>query len=204
MKTTCKARHCALVLFAATLLGVTVASAGDFYPSYLPAKVIGHVAVAGGVREMFLQVDGKRQYLYLKQPSKQGFLVVDITKASQPRVVNQVSAGTLTMVTSGLAIAESPENSASAGSSSAAEKSDDTVKGSRSAPTKIRVLDVSDPAHPQTAMTFNGVTSILQDPARKLIYIANEGGVWVLSHQRVLRRHECDSSDAMSPIPNCN
>ena len=108
------------------------------------------------------------------------------------------------MVTSGLAIAESPETSASAGSSSAAEKSDNTVKGSRFAPTKIRVLDVSDPAHPQTAMTFNGVTRILQDPARKLIYIANEGGVWVLSHQRVLRRHECDSSDAMSPIPNCN
>jgi hypothetical protein len=204
MKTTCKARYCVLVLFAATLLGVTAASADDFYPSYLPAKVIGHVAVPGGVRQMFLQRDGRRQYLYVQQPSKQGFLVVDITNASQPRVVNQVSKGTLTMVASGLAIAESPGNSASAGSFHAVANLGNTVKGDRSGPTNIRVLDVSDPAHPQTAMTFNGVTSILEDPARNLVYIANENGVSVLSHQRVLRRHECGSSDAMSPDPNCN
>jgi hypothetical protein len=146
----------------------------------------------------------KDQYLYVQQPSKQGFLVVDITKPSQPKVVNQVSKGTLTMVASGLAIAESPGNSASAGSSHAAANSGNTVEGNRSGPTNIRVLDVSDPAHPQTAMTFNRVTSILQDPARELVYIANEDGVWVLSHQRVLRRHECDSSDGMSPNPNCN
>ena len=67
----------------------------------------------------------------------------------------------------------------------------------------VRVLDVSDPAHPRTVQNFDGVTSILQDSARNLIYVANGDGVWIGSHQQVLRRHECSSSDAISPMPNC-
>ena len=198
-------RHCvACIVIAVAVSVATVASPSDFYTSYLPAKVVAHLPVSGGVRQMFLQQEGKKQYLYVQQPSQEGFLVVDTTKASQPRIVNHVTKGTLTMVTSGLAISESPDSSANAGSSSTAGNSGNTGKGGRSVPQEIRVIDVSDPAHPQTTRTFNGVTSVLQDPARKLIYIVNEDGVWIMSHQRVLRRHACDSSDAMSPDPNCN
>ena len=60
-------------------------------------------------------------------------------------------------------------------------------------------------AHPQTVQSFSGVTSILPDDARGLIYVANGEGIWILSHQQVLRRHYCSSSDAISAgIPNCD
>ena len=180
------------------------ATTGDFYPSYLQAKVIGHLPLSGGVRQMFLQQEGRRQYMYQQQSSQQGFTVIDITKPDRPKVVNRVPQETLTVVGSGLAVAETPDNPATMGTSHGDEKPEGARAGGRSVPELVRVLDVSDPAHPRTAQTFDGVTSILQDAGRNLIYIANGNGVWVVSHQRVLRRHECSSSDDMSPMPNCD
>ncbi len=76
--------------------------------------------------------------------------------------------------------------------------------GGGSVPESIRVLDTSDPAHVRTVQTFSEVTSVVPDDARGLIYVANGDGIWILSHKRVLRRHECTSEDDISPIPNCN
>jgi hypothetical protein len=42
------------------------------------------------------------------------------------------------------------------------------------------------PAHPKTVQTFEGVTSIVRDDARGLIYVANGDGIWILSHREVL------------------
>jgi hypothetical protein len=43
------------------------------------------------------------------------------------------------------------------------------------------------------------------DNARSLIHLANGEGIWILSHQQVLRRYLCGSSDAISSvIPNCD
>jgi len=40
-------------------------------PSYLQAKVIAHLPLSGGARQMFLQQEGSRQFLYVQQsPSK--------------------------------------------------------------------------------------------------------------------------------------
>jgi hypothetical protein len=73
------------------------------------------------------------------------------------------------------------------------------------APESVRLVDESDPAHPRTIQTFDGVTNLVRDNARNLIYVANGDGVWILSYQRVLRRHMCSSSDAISAtIPNCD
>jgi hypothetical protein len=68
----------------------------------------------------------------------------------------------------------------------------------------VRVLDVSDPAGPRTVRNFDGVTSILQDSARDLLYVANGAGIWIVSHQQVVHGHECNSSDALSDLPNCD
>ncbi|HXY11571.1 MAG TPA: hypothetical protein VEI52_27300, partial [Terriglobales bacterium] len=68
----------------------------------------------------------------------------------------------------------------------------------------VLILDVSDPAHPRKVQSFSGVTSILPDNARGMIYVANSDGIWILSHRQVLRSHPCSSSDAISPIPNCD
>jgi hypothetical protein len=205
MKTILKIRTliCA-VLAVGALLSTPGADASDSdsYPSYLEAKVIAHLPLSGGIRRMFLQQEGRRQFLYVQQPSQQGVTVIDITKPERPKVVNQVPLENLTMVSFGLAIFETPESSATVG--------DSLATGNAEGPhgsgvlESVRVLDVSDPAHLRTVQNFGGVTSVLQDSAQNLFYVANGDGVWIVSHQQVLRRHECSSSDAISPLPNCD
>ncbi|MGA2335529.1 MAG: hypothetical protein WA383_01170 [Terriglobales bacterium] len=180
------------------------ASPGDFYPSHTDAKVIAHLALSGASpRQMFLQQAGRKQYLYLQQPAQEGLTVVDVTKPTKPKIVSHMLGENLTVVSSGLAIAEKPNNSAAVGDSRAFGA--EGAPGGGNVPESVRVLDVSDPAHPRTVQAFNGVTSVLPDVARGLIYVANSEGIWILSHQQVLRRHLCSSSDAISSaIPNCD
>jgi hypothetical protein len=178
------------------------ASDGDSYPSYLEAKVIAHLSLSGGVRRMFLQQEGRRQFLYVQQPSHQGVTVIDITKRDRPKVVNEVPLENLIMVSFGLANFEAPEDSATVDASLATGNAEGPHRSG--VLESVRVLDVSDPAHPRTVQKFDGVTSILQDSAQKLLYVANRDGVWIVSHQQVLRKNQCSSSDAISPLPNCD
>jgi len=179
------------------------ASTGDFYLSYTDVKVIAHLSLSGeSPQRIWLQQDGGKQYLYLQQPSEQGFTIIDVTKPTKPRPVSHVSQGSLTTVGSGLAIVEQPDPRTTAASH--IEGSPEGTRGGGAVSRLVRILDVSDPAHPRTVQSFSGVTSILPDDARGMIYVANSEGIWILSHQQVLRRHPCSSSDAISPIPNCD
>jgi hypothetical protein len=205
MKTILKIRTLICVVLAVAALSSSPgadASDSDSYPSYLEAKVIAHLPLSGGIRRMFLQQEGRRQFLYVQRPSQQGVAVIDITKPERPKMVNQVPLENLTMVNFGLAIFETPENSAPVGASLATGNAEG--RHGSGVLESVRVLDVSDPAHPRTVQNFDGVTSILQDSAQNLLYVANGDGVWIVSHQQVLRRHECSSSDAISPLPNCD
>ena len=207
MKTICKIESfacAALTLWALLLATPASATTGDFYPAYLQAKVVAHLPLSGRVQQMFLQQEGRKQYLYVQQPSQRGFTVFDVTKAAKPKTVSYVAQEKLTMVGSGLAIAENPENPVNAGDSHLAASAEGTRGRGGSATESVRVLDTSDPAHVRTVQTFDGVTSVVSDNARNLIYVANGDGVWILSHRQVLRRHECSSEDDISPIPNCN
>jgi len=205
MKTILRIRAVTCVALAVGALLSTpgaVASDSDFYPSYLQAKVIAHLPLSGGARQMFSQQVGSGQFLYVQQSRRQEVTVIDITRPERPKVVNQVPLENLIMVSFGLAISETPENSATGGASLRDENAENH-RGS-GVIESVRVLDVSDPVHPRTVQNFNGVTSILQDSARNLFYVANGDGVWIVSHQQVLRSHECGSSDAISELPNCD
>ncbi len=198
----------AVAILALGTLFLTIrsyASPGDFYPSHTDAKVIAHLALSGASpRQMFLQQAGRKQYLYLQQPAQEALTVVDVTKPTKPKIVSHVLGENLTLVSSGLAIAEKPNNSAAVDASRTTGGAEG-ARGGGSVSESVRVLDVSDPAHPRTVQTFRGVTSVLPDDARGLIYVANVEGIWILSHQQVLRRHLCGSSDAISSaIPNCD
>jgi hypothetical protein len=150
---------------------------------------------------MFVQHEGRKTYLYVRQAAQKGLTVVDVTKPERPSVVNHMPQGNLTMLNSGLAISETPDSAPRANPQRAAA---DGNSGT-AVPELVRVVDVSDPAHPRTIQTFDGVTSILRDDSRNLIYVANADGIWILSHQQVLRRHRCSSSDAISSaMPNCD
>jgi hypothetical protein len=161
MKTILKIRTLICVVLAVGALLSTPgadASDSDSYPSYLEAKVIAHLPLSGGIRRMFLQQEGRRQFLYVQQPSQQGVTVIDITKPERPKVVTQVRLENLTMVSFGLAIFETPENSATVGASLAT--GDAEGPHGSGVLESVRVLDVSDPAHPRTVQNFDGVTPI--------------------------------------------
>jgi hypothetical protein len=176
------------------------ASTGDFYPSY-QTKIVGHVVLSGKpTRQMFLQQEGRRAYLYVRQASQHSYKVFDVTKPERPKLLNQVSQGNLTILGSGLAISETPDT---ADPSRPVGDAGRNQGGSRT-PELLRMLDISNPPRPRTVQTFEGVTSIVRDDARSLIYVANGDGVWILSHREVLRRHLCSSSDEISPMPNCD
>ena len=107
----------------------------------------------------------------------------------------------LIMVSFGLAISEMPENSATGCFPRRWKRGRPSRKWCSGS---VRVLDVSDSAHFRAVRNVDGVTSILQDSARNLLYVADGEGLWIVSHQKMLRSHECSSSDAISPLPNCD
>ncbi len=100
---------CIVLTVGALLSAPGAASDSDYYPSYLPAKVIAHLPLSGGTRKMFSQQEGGREFLYVQQSPPKGVTVIDITKPELPKVVNQVPLENLTMVSFGLAVSETPE-----------------------------------------------------------------------------------------------
>jgi hypothetical protein len=164
----------------------------------LTATVVAHTplpSAPGG--QMLLLRKGSKQYLYIQQASRQGYMIVEVTKANEPNVLkstapsNQATAGNLELVSPDVAIAEAPEgNSAPVNNVARPTKS-------------VRVLDLSDPANPRTVQTFDGVTGVLQDSGR--IYLMNEEGLWILEYSRNQKRQVplCDSESVFSPIVDC-
>jgi len=171
-------------------------------PTEVPAKVIAHLPLqeASG-SEMLLQNKGDKQYLYVQKASKQGFTVVDVTKPRLPSLVNRsapssdATAGKLEIVGPDVGLAEVPD-----------KNSKGVIRSTDNPTETVKILDLSDPAHPKVLQTFTGVTSILQDPGRGLIYLANNDGLWILSHSRpgitpAKKKQPCGSTDALAAMP---
>jgi hypothetical protein len=169
-------------------------------PTEVPAKVIGHLALkeASG-SEMLLQSRGDKQYLYVQKASKQGFTVVDVTKPAVPNVVGASSgdtaAGKLELAGPDVGVAEIPDRNSKA-----------VIRSTDSPTETVKILDLSDPAHPKVLQTFTGVTSILQDPGRGLIFLVNNEGLWILNHSKpgltpAKKKPPCGSEDTLSGMP---
>jgi hypothetical protein len=173
-----------LSLFAVMLL-TSAATAEE------PAKVIAHITLPGtAVRQMFLRQHDDKQYLYLQQGTH--FTVVDVTDPKNPTIVERVAShGSLEWIQSGLVLTAAPEKGSTSQQPSAV-------------PTQVvNLMDMSDPKHPRTVQTFSGVTSILPDDTRKLVFIANSGGLTVLSHEQPYRLPLCTSESAMMAEAQC-
>ena len=175
-------------------------------PTDVPATVIAHLALPQATgSQMLLQRENEKQYLYVQQAGKQGFMVVDVTKPEKPSLLkrtaesNESTAGNLQMVSPDVAIAEAPE------------KTPATLTSSSHPTETVRVLDLSDPRNPKTLETFNKVTSILPDGGHGLIYLTNNEGLWILRYNRPSRlepakkKPPCDSeSEIMAMPPDCD
>jgi hypothetical protein len=150
-------------------------------------SVVAHLPLPGSaVRQIFLQQENGKQFLYLQQNAH--FTVVDVTDAKNPRIVDRVaSEGKLTDVSAGIAIAVQSDQSAQA-----------------SVPTQtIRLVDVSDPKNPHTVKKFDGVTSVYSEDGRQLIYLTNSEGLWVIKHYETFRLPFCTSESEENSVAQC-
>lgn len=193
-----------LVLLLALLAGASEPAAPK--PTDVPATVIAHLSLPQATgSQMLLQRENAKQYLYVQQATKQGFMIVDVSKPESPTLLkrtaesNQSTAGNLEMVSPDVAIAEAPEKTP-------------TTLTSTTRPTEtVRVLDLSDPRNPKTLVTFNKVTSLLPDGWHGLIYLTNNEGLWILRYNRppllepAKKKPPCDSeSEIMAMPPDCD
>jgi hypothetical protein len=171
-------------------------------PADLPATVIAHLPLPQATgNQMLLQDEKGKKYLYVQQASKQGFMIVDVTKPDRPSLLkrtatsNEATTGTVEMLSPEVAIAEAPEKKP-------------TTLTSSSHPTEtVRVLDLSDPHNPKTLQEFTGVTSLLPDGGHGLIYLTNNEGLWVLRYNRpallepAKKKKPCDSESEIEAMP---
>ncbi|MGB7598772.1 MAG: hypothetical protein WBM24_00590 [Candidatus Sulfotelmatobacter sp.] len=184
------------------LLSATLAAANDKSaqkPTDVPATVIAHLPLpqAAGT-QMLLKKEKGRQYLYIQQASKQGFMIVDVSKPEMPALLQgtvESNSGNLEMVSPNVAIAEAPDKNP-------------TTLTSSSHPTEtVRVLDLSDPRNPKTLETFNKVTGILPDGGHGLIYLTNNDGLYILRYEHPSRfepakkKPPCDSEAEIQAMP---
>jgi LVIVD repeat-containing protein len=171
-------------------------------PTEVPATVIAHLPLPQATgNQMLLQRENGKNYLYVQQASKQGFMIVDVSKPDKPALLkrtaesNQATAGNLEMVSPDVAIAESPD------------KKPTTLTSSNHPTETVRVLDLSDPHNPKTLQEFNGVTSLLPDGGHALIYLTNNQGLWVLRYNRpallepAKKKRPCDSESEIESMP---
>jgi hypothetical protein len=178
------------------------ASAAPTKPTDVPATVIAHLPLPQATgNQMLLQKEEGKTYLYVQQASKQGFMVVDVSKPDKPNLLkrtaesSQATAGNLEMVSPDVAIAVAPE------------KKPSTLTSSNHPSETVRVLDLSDPHNPKTLQEFEGVTSVLPDGGHGLIYLTNNEGLWVLRYskpallQPAKKKRPCDSESEISAMP---
>jgi hypothetical protein len=126
---------------------------------------------------------------------------VEVTKPEFPSFVkrqassNDSTAGNLELMDGKMAIAAAPDTT-----------SKTAIRSVPAATETVRLLDVSDPAHPTTLQTFKNVTAMLPEGGRGIIYLTNDEGLWVLKHNRELlipeaKKRPCTSYDSIAAMP---
>jgi hypothetical protein len=167
-------------------------------------QIVAHLPLNGmHVDQMFVQQRNDKSYLFLHRTGKNAFALVDVTKPSKPVLlsrsamqepsraqVDPPAAGSV------LAIAVRPEGNA--------QKTIATAPAAQTPATEtVQLVDLSDPQNPKTLKTFQGVTSMYPDDARKLVYLVNDEGLWIIRHHALRPMPMCTSEEALNPLPDC-
>jgi hypothetical protein len=135
-------------------------------------EVVGHIPLVGGPVTRFQSTQHySSYYLYAEHDAGKSVTLIDVTKAAKPSVLTDVSyslGGTsesLIVVAGTAALVNSEPSTATAATTKAQT---------------LKVMDFSDPQNPKVAREFTGVTAVGRDDARRLIFIANGDGIWIL------------------------
>lgn len=163
-------------------------------------KVVGHLELSGmHVNQMFIEQRGDKSYLFLHRPTKQAYALVDVTNPDHPVLVNRdvmKDSGNVEGPASGsvFAITVTPET----GTSSSPQTSPVPLHKET-----VNLVDMSDPKHVKTVKTFKGVTALYPEPGRKLVYLVNDEGLWIVHHGMTHPLPLCNSESALTPEPDC-
>jgi hypothetical protein len=162
-----------LLLFAFLSVRPSVAAS-----SQEEIRVLANLPLPGmHVNQMFTQQVENKFYLYLHRPAEDAYALVDVSKPDKPILVNAnaVKGTTLegSVGPSPVAITATREGGAS------------QAGGELPAQT-VSLVDTSNPKNPKPNKTFKGVTSMYADSARKLVYLVNGDGLWVVSHRHAV------------------
>ena len=168
-------------------------------------SVAGHLDLQGmQVKQMFVQQRGGKSYLLLRRADKNAFAIVNVTDPAKPALTDRDAlrepAGAevdLPGPGSALAIAFVPER----GSAPAASVT--PVSATTLSTETVRLIDLSDPRNPKTIKVFNKVTSVASDDGRKLIFLVNNEGLWIVSHHRNRPLPVCTSESEIESMPDC-
>lgn len=163
-------------------------------------QIVAHLPLEGmHINQMFVQQRDNKSYLYLHRQGKNAFALVDVTQPGKPvllsrKDIQEPARGKVDPPAAGsvLAIAVKPEGAADAAAPPAKLHSE-----------TVQLMDLSDPKNPKTLKTFQGVTSIYPDDARKLVYLVNSEGLWIIRHRAIRPMPMCTSTEAMNPLPDC-
>lgn len=164
-------------------------------------RVLSHLDLKGmRVNQMFIEQRGDKVYLFLHRPTKQAYALVDVTNPERPVLVSRdilkSASGQVGGPASGsvFALTVTPENGPSGSEqTSAAQLPTETVN----------LVDMSDPKNVKTVKTFKGVTSVYPEDGRKLVYLANNEGLWIVSHRMTHPLPLCNSESVLTPEPEC-
>jgi hypothetical protein len=184
---------------AISVLGLVLAQPSGFAksaskPDPSRVQVVSHLALPGTpAREMLLQQQKGHEYLYMVRSSGRGFTVIDVTQPDHPTLVKKVDLPEGTTV-----------NMEMVGTTIGLAEESNTARATQPHPESVELFDLSDPADPRPLRTFTGVTSVLAEDGRHLVYITNNDGLWILSRPATPTTHPCTSSDQISGMPECD
>jgi hypothetical protein len=206
MRSLATIRFSLFLALASSLLMIAPYAGAKPNPAPAPmvqSKVTGHLYLEGmAVKQIVIDRQSDKSYLYLQRADSNVFVIADVTDPAKPKFLERItlpeaadSIVNLPAIDSDFAMAFAPESGSAAVSSSPDPSSLPTQS--------VRLLDVTDPRHPIILTTFDGVTSTATDEGRKLVFLANSQGLWVVSYQRTRPLPPCTSSDALTALPAC-
>jgi hypothetical protein len=146
------------------------------------------------VNQLFVQEWGGKSYLYLHQPKEDNYALVDVTRPEKPTLVNRN------------AVKGSPPEGNVGNSPLAITTTQDEAAAQKAAPKElpaqtINFVDTSNPKDPKTIKSFKGVTAMYSDDTRKLVYLVNPEGLWIVRHRNTTPVPVCGASGVYGP--NC-
>ncbi len=135
-------------------------------------RVLGHLPLGDmQVNQMILQQWEGKTYLYLHRPSEDTYGLVDVTKPDKPVLVSRSAMkGTAP---------EGPVGNSPLAITSTREGQTPTELVKQT----VNFMDLSDPKGTKTIKSFKGVTAMYSDDARKLVYLVNDEGLWIVKHK---------------------